>query len=100
MDFFLCTVLISVKSKYSSGSWNCPGKIKFNKYKKESPFIGKKGWAVNSVVITFECSNHFSPKLSLSFYSSTVELNTVNIVIDVRFILEAINFLSYIIVKI
>lgn len=56
---------------------------------KESPFIGKKGWAVNSVVLTFECSNHFSPKLTLSFYSSTVELNTVNIVIDVRFILEA-----------
>lgn len=30
MGFFLCVVLISVKSKYSSCSGSCTGKVKFN----------------------------------------------------------------------
>ena len=51
--------LIGVKSKYGSCSGNCTGLINFNNklyieiYTKETPIIGKMGWAVNSIVINF-----------------------------------------------
>ncbi len=56
---FVCVTLIGVKSKYGSCSGNCTGLINFNNklyieiYTKETPIIGKMGWAVNSIVINF-----------------------------------------------
>ena len=63
--------LISVKSKYGSCSGSCTGLININNnyyiiyyvyYIKEASFIGKKGWAVNSIAIAFKSSNLLSPK--------------------------------------
>ena len=50
--------LISVKSKYGSCSGSCTGLIKINNtliniYYKEDSIIGKTGWAVNSIAISF-----------------------------------------------
>lgn len=33
-------------------------------YIKEGSFIGKKGWAVNSIAIAFKSSNLLSPRIS------------------------------------
>lgn len=85
IGFFVCGVLISVKSKYGSGCGSSPGLMIFNIRRQpvrlvgrplegvngegevggggvtsgsspsneENSFIGKKGWAVNSIVICF-----------------------------------------------
>ena len=39
--------------------------------KKESPFIGKKGWAVNSIVFTFKSSNLLSPNSYIYLFTYT-----------------------------
>ena len=44
VGFFVCATLISVKSKYGSGSGSCPGFININKIiKRKVPFVGMTG---------------------------------------------------------
>jgi hypothetical protein len=53
------------------------------------------GWAVNSIALAVEGSIPFLPNLNMyiaSLYSSMVERDTVNILIDVRFTLEAVYY--------
>jgi hypothetical protein len=78
-------ILIGVKSKYGSCSRNCTGLINVNKYTK---YKNKK----NSLLINLTTVYLLLTNLIMiySLYSSTVERNTVNILIYVQFILRAL----------
>lgn len=92
--FFVCATLISVKSKYGSCSGSCTGLIKFNnlKYIRRCR-IFKEGSVCRYDGLSCKLSSLLLSKVRVLFFlcphSSTVEHNTVNIVIDVRFILGA-----------